>query len=78
MCHLEKVRAALARAGAGNGERQLVALSAVSILPSPGSVGKGASLCPRYVPDSGRVAHGSVVCICSAEEALGTYSVTQI
>lgn len=68
---------ALARAEAGNGERQLVALSAISILPS-GSMGKGASLRLRYIPDSGRVAHSSGVCICSAEEALGTHFVTQI
>lgn len=78
MCYLEKVRVALARAGAGNGERQLVALSVISILPSPGSVGKGASLCPRYIPDWGRVAHSSIVRICSAEEELGTRSVTWI
>lgn len=78
MCYLEKVRVSLARAGAGNRERQLVALAVISVLPSPGSVGKGASLCPRYLPDWGRVAHSSIVYLCSAEEALGTRSVTWI
>jgi len=73
MCHVEKVRVALARAGLGNGERQLVALAAVSSVPSPGS-----QPVPEAHPELGRVARSSMVRICSAEEALGPRSVTRV
>lgn len=77
MCHLGKVRAAVARAGAGNGERQLVALSVISILLL-GEWGKEPACVQITNPDSGRVARSSIGRICSVEEVLGTHSITWI